>query len=351
MKRTLCILLALTLAVLFGACGAINISFNDSKQPQTDALPATEAELPTFDEPDPEPEPVEVNVRPADWVQLQWQPYESPYFTLNIPAGWQVKWDGNAQGLWWTVTSPDGKIGVYNLDHDYAAKDPSMTQTLGFKKALNDASVEGYFKMLYEDSTEYFNVQNSYVPPNKDILQASAPNKTITDYQSLYATFKDSTVGEGEGVYSAVLVDTRDIYIRGQNYSAWEIDCIVTSWAPLGQFVNWQDVLAQIAQSFTYTDYYIREWQAYLNTDVTPTSSTSDTDPVLEAFEERSKSDTIIQEKRSDMLEEYERVYDNDTGKIYRAYNGFLDDIGDQNRYTPITDSQYAEGYDGWIDK
>ncbi len=62
-------------------------------------------------------------------------------------------------------------------------------------------------------------------------------------------------------------------------------------------------------------------------------------------------SDTIIQEKRSDMLEEYERVYDNETGSIYRAYNGFLDDIGDQSRYTPITDSQYTEGYDGWIDK
>ena len=71
----------------------------------------------------------------------------------------------------------------------------------------------------------------------------------------------------------------------------------------------------------------------------------------MEAFEERSKSDTIIQEKRSDMLQEYERVYDNSTGEIYRAYNGFLDDIGDQNRYTPITDNQYTEGYVGWIDK
>jgi hypothetical protein len=51
------------------------------------------------------------------------------------------------------------------------------------------------------------------------------------------------------------------------------------------------------------------------------------------------------------MLGEYERVYDNNTGEIYRAYNGFLDDMGDQNRYTPITDNQYTEGYKGWIDK
>jgi hypothetical protein len=71
----------------------------------------------------------------------------------------------------------------------------------------------------------------------------------------------------------------------------------------------------------------------------------------MEAFEERDRSDTIIQEKRSDMIGEYERVYDNETGKIYRAYDGFLDDIGDQSRYTSITDDQYADGYSGWIDK
>lgn len=305
-----------------------------------------------FDESIPKEEetPAEVYVRPAEWANVQWEPYTSTYFTIYIPSGWQVQWDSNAQNLWWTVTSPDGKIGIHNLDHDYAAKDPAMTQTLGFQKAMYNASVQGYFEMIYEDNADYFAVQNSCVPENYSILQSST-NKQIKDYQALYATFRDSTVGEGEGVYSAVLFDHDDIYIRGANYANWEIDAILTQWAPLGQFVNWQSVLAQIAQSFAYTDYYIQEWQSWMNTSINPSSSVNDTDPVMEAFEERSKSDTIIQEKRSDMLEEYERVYDNSTGEIYRAYNGFLDDIGDQNRYTPITDSQYADGYVGWIDK
>lgn len=292
----------------------------------------------------------EVSVRPAEWASVQWQPYSCAYFTLSVPTGWQVQWDGNAQKLWWRVTNPEGDVGIYNLDHDYAAKDPAMTQTLGFQKPLNDASVQGYFEMIYENSSDYFSVQNSLVPANYNVLQSST-NKKIWDYKALYATFKDSTVGEGEGVYSAVMFDHDDIIIRGANYANWEIDAILSQWAPLGQFVNWSGVLAQIAQSFAYTDYYVQEWQGWLNTSVTPTSSTSDTDPVMQAFEERSKSDTVIQEKRSDMIGEYERVYDNETGNIYRAYNGFLDDIGDQNRYTPITDNQYADGYVGWIDK
>ena len=54
----------------------------------------------------------------------------------------------------------------------------------------------------------------------------------------------------------------------------------------------------------------------------------------------------------ADMIGEYERVVDNETGDIYRAYNGFLDDIGsEQTRYSQITDSQYAEGFVGWIDR
>lgn len=106
-----------------------------------------------------------------------------------------------------------------------------------------------------------------------------------------------------------------------------------------------------IALSFQYTDTYIREWQAIAQSALTPYTGLSDTDPVMEAFEERSESDTVIREKRSDMIGEYERVYDNDTGNIYRAYNGFLDGIGEQSRFTSITDSRYTEGCVGWIDK
>ena len=304
--------------------------------------------------PDTEPEtyaPVaEVSVRPAEWADITWQPYSCSYFNLNIPAGWKVEWDGNAQKLVWRATSPDGTVGVCNIDHDYAAKDPSMTQTLGFSKSLNDASVQGYFEMIFEDTTDYFNVQNSCVPANYSVLQSSS-DKQIRDYKSHYATFKDSIVGEGEGIYSAVMADSQDVVVGGVNYGVWEFDAIFYEWAPFGRLVDWQPVLAQIAQSFTYTDYYIQEWRSVLNTTVNPSSSANDTDPVMEAFEERSISDTIIQEKRSDMIGEYERVYDNDTGNIYRAYNGFLEDIGDQNRYSPISDSQYADGFVGWIDK
>ena len=225
-----------------------------------------------------------------------------------------------------------------------------MASALGFSMSLSEGTVQEYFETMYKDTTDYFSVRNSCVPGNKDVIQAIRPYTAIRDYQALYATFKENG-WEGEGVYSAVIMDSKDVVVRGANYGAWEINCICTQWAPAGTLVNWAPVIDTIAKSFQYTDLYIQQWQQIAQSVTEPKSTVSDNDPVMEAFEERSKSDTIIQEKRSDMLEEYERVYDNNTGEIYRAYNGFLDDMGDQNRYTPITDNQYTEGYVGWIDK
>ena len=354
MKRLLSVLLAAAIVVfiLTGCSGMFfgrqggqgyyeNYPIGETSYDVTDDYPA---EYPTSMSID------EVQIKPAAWASVQWTSYQSDYFTLTIPSDWQVQWQGDANQLMWMATAPDGTVGFFNQDHAYAAKDPNMMNTLGFTMSMSNGTVQEYFETLYSGTTDYFTVQNSCVPSNKAMLQSIRPNTPIRDYQSLYATFKDENV-EGEGIYTAVVMESQDVIFNGLNYGAWEVNCIFTQWAPQGQFVNWAPVLSVIAQSFAYTDRYIREWQQIAQTATTPSNSINDPDPVMEAFEERSKSDTIIQEKRSDMLEEYERVYDNSTGEIYRAYNGFLDDMGDQNRYTPISDSQYADGYVGWIDK
>ena len=362
MKKTLAVILsAMLIAASLSGCGGLrmlnNLLGDDGEDFEdidvTDYVPSTEEPSTGwtyYPEGTQAPEPENVSIRPAEWAAVQWEPYSCEYFTLQIPSGWQVEWQGDANQLAWKATSPDGKIGFFNQDHAYAAKDASMASTLGFNISLSEGTVQEYFETLYKDTTDYFTVQNSCVPGNKDLIQSIRPYTAIRDYQALYATFKENG-WEGEGVYSAVIMDSKDVIIRGSNYGAWEINCICTQWAPMGSLVNWSQVIGTIAKSFQYTDYYIKQWQQIAQTVTEPKNTINDPDPVMEAFDERSKSDTIIQEKRSDMLEEYERVYDNNTGEIYRAYNGFLDDMGDQNRYVPITDNQYTEGYVGWIDK
>ena len=293
---------------------------------------------------------VQYTVRAADWNNVEWENYSNPYFTLRVPKGWKVAWAGNAQQLEWSVKRPDTHVGVYNLDHNYAAKDPAMAPVLGMRYTLRYGTVREYFETVYADSTQSFVVQNAVVPDNKAQLQAARPYTAIRDYQSLYCTFVEEGLA-GEGIYTAVVMESKDVYAQGRNYGLWEINCTFTEWAPQGELVNWLPILSQIAQSFAYTDYYLQEWKSVLNSSSTsPEGAVSDS--VLESFADRDRADTILQEKRSDLLGEYERVYDNETGEIYRAYLGFLDDLGaGQDRYTPITDDQYADGYAGYIDR
>lgn len=292
-------------------------------------------------------------VRNAAWTDVQWTQYQCAYFTLKVPEGWNVQWKGNSEALVWQAQAGDGTVlGLSNTDHLTAAKSKQVSELLQQSFYLEKGTVEELFGKMFANTTDYFTVQNSCVPANKDMLQSLRRDKAIWDYRSLYAIFSENGV-EGEGIYSAVIMEAPDLILTGgYNYAMWEINGIFTEYAPRGELVNWQPVLREIAQSFTYTDYYWQEMMQRIGSRQEPVSNTNDTDPVMEAFEERMTEDTILQEKRSDMIGEYERVYDNDTGNIYRAYDGFLDDLGsDQTRWSPITDSQYAEGYVGWIDK
>ena len=313
--------------------------------PSSDETPATPTEAPART-----PDFSALTIRPAPWENVVWENYGSTYFTLTVPKGWKVQWQGDANQMQWMATSPDNTVGITNMDHAYACKDPRAQSFLGFAVSMTGGTVREFFEANFQNSTEYFTVLNSCVPDDIDLIRQVRPYDTVRDYQSLYAVFKDENV-EGEGIYSAVVMDSQDVWFNGLNYGVWEVNCILTQWAPRGDLVNWAPVIGQIARSFRYTDYYIRQWQSIAQSALTPYNGLSDTDPVMEAFEERSRSDTVIQEKRSDMIGEYERVYDTESGNIYRAYNGFLEDIGDQSRFTPITDSQYMEGYVGWIDR
>ena len=290
------------------------------------------------------PESQNYRIMNTKWAEVNWTTFECPYFTLQVPENWKVTWDGNSENLMWTAQSVDEYVGIQNIAHGYASKDPNaMTaQTTAFSMSYGTA--EEFFRKNYEPTTDYFNIVSSVVPDDLAQLQAARPTAAINDYRSIFAYFRQDGV-DAEGVFSAIVVYTDPIIIRGYDNNPWEIDCIVARWAPKDELVNWADVLSTVAGSFTYTQYYGDEWLNIAR------QSTDGRDPIMQAFEERDISDTIIQEKRSDMIGEYERVYDNETGNIYRAYDGFLDDIGEQNRYTPITDSQYADGYTGWIDK
>lgn len=73
-------------------------------------------------------------------------------------------------------------------------------------------------------------------------------------------------------------------------------------------------------------------------------------DSYMSAWESRNKTYDIMSQKQSDATLGYERVYDTDTGEVYKAYNGFTDDY-DGSKYKSITDDMYTTGISGYIEK
>ena len=58
-----------------------------------------------------------------------------------------------------------------------------------------------------------------------------------------------------------------------------------------------------------------------------------------------------MRQKQPDATLGYERVYDTQTGSIYRADNGFMEKYStlDGQRYSAISDDMYTEGYQGYV--
>ena len=190
----------------------------------------------------------EYTIQPAEWEAVEWTKYANLYFTLEIPKGWEVQWEGNAEQLFWSAEKPGSMTGLSNVDHLTAPKTQQMANLLGMAFYLREGTVEEMFGKMYAESTDHFTVQNSCVPADREELQALRRDKRIWDYRALYATFsQDGT--PGEGIYSAVIMEAPDLILGGgYNYAMWEINAVFTEFAPLGELVNWQPVLDRIAR-------------------------------------------------------------------------------------------------------
>ena len=73
-------------------------------------------------------------------------------------------------------------------------------------------------------------------------------------------------------------------------------------------------------------------------------------DIIMSSWESRNATYDIMSQKQSDAILGYERVYDTETGDVYKAYNGFTDDYKGE-RYQTITDNMYTKSIEGYIEK
>lgn len=175
------------------------------------------------------------------------------------------------------------------------------------------------------------------------------------DSKVLRATYSDQDNKEAEGIFLASIVNFGNNNMNGVDnlyYMGYDIMAITTA---KDEFIDYKDILLESINSIDFNSSYVQKTIDDGNAQTKQALELSASmqkafDSYMSAWENRSKSYDIMSQKQSDATLGYERVYDTETGDIYKAYNGFTDDY-DGERYKSITDNMYTEKTSGYIEK
>ena len=226
---------------------------------------------------------------------------------------------------------------------------------------IEDKTTEGFYK-IFNDLGTLNNTSTFTFPTLTDFTVSENLGKGSLGGDMLRATFKDANGNEGEGIFTAYVYDAGPYYVYENIISGKQIDiyylnvydAIFIS-APKDELINWEESLNTIASSLEFTDSFIsgfnQEQDAVMNNFQSIRSIGNQiSDGIMDSWEKRSNSYDIMSQKQSDATLGYERVYDTETGDIYKAYNGFTDDY-DGERYKSITEDMYTKKTSGYIEK
>ena len=103
------------------------------------------------------------------------------------------------------------------------------------------------------------------------------------------------------------------------------------------RLIEWEGVLTDCFKTLQYSDSFVSATNQASNEKVALAKQISQNfnatmDGFMSSWESRNRSQDIMSQKQSDATLGYERVYDTETGEIYKATNGFTD-VYDGKRY------------------
>ena len=304
--------------------------------------------------------------------KIELEEYKTDLFSINKPKGWKVETLGDYIHYTIRIYDPENptyqfffnmKSEGYNKSDDAKVFQQKYYPDSMFAKTsvIATKDTEGFYK-IFNDMGPLNNTSKFTFPTLTDFTVIEKLGTGILGGDILRATFKDANGKDGEGLFNAYVYDAGPYYVYENIISGKQIDIYYLSvyntifiTTPKDEFINWQDTLNTVASSLVFTDTFINgfysQQDAVMKTFQNVRSICNQiTDGIMDSWEKRSSSFDIMSQKQSDATLGYERVYDTETGDIYKAYNGFTDDY-DGERYKPITDDMYTKKTSGYIEK
>lgn len=323
-----------------------------------------------------------VKITKTEASTLNLEDYSNSAFSMKKPAGWKV--DAAGMGMYYVIRVYDQNNSNNQIFlqlkmqpllksdagkqywKDYASLGNAeawriFTETI----VLDPPTTENFYKKFDEIATYEKNMETEFAGVNFpkfsnftkiEEAESNASMKSLAlDSKVLRGTFTGDNGKEGEGLFLASIVDFGNLYAFNVDYSYYMVYDIMAITADKDNFINYMDILSQSINSIEFTDSYVKQTIDDGNAQTQQALAINAQmqqayDSYNQAWENRQKSYDIMSQKQSDATLGYERVYDTDTGEVYKAYNGFSDDY-DGKRYQPITDDMYTEKVTGYIEK
>ena len=313
-----------------------------------------------------------VKIREVETKTIKYTDFDNGLIKMKIPEGWKV--DVLGDYIHYTVKVYDSnrptyqfffnlKTEGYNKSEDAKAFQQKYYPNDIFAKnpVIADKTTEGFYK-IFNELGPLNNTSSFTFPTLTDFTVVENLGTGLLGGDILRATFKDAEGKEAEGLFTAYVYDAGPYYVNENIMSGKQIDIYYLSvydaifiTAPKDELIEWEDTLNTVASSLEFTDTFMSgfnmQQDAVMQTFQNVRSICNQiTAGIMDSWEKRSKTYDIMSQKQSDATLGYERVYDTDTGDIYKAYNGFTDDY-DGDRYKTITDDMYTEKPSGYIEK
>ena len=320
----------------------------------------------------------EIKITRLETSKIEYEDYNNGLVSLKIPKGWKVEVapvdyihysfkvynPSNTNYMFLFGLKQEGFLKSEKARSTYEKYYPDAV--FAKLQAIDPQTTEAFYK-VWNSNVKLSNeteLKTEYFPYLDEFSVVDNLGQINLGGDILRATFKNSAGELQQGLFTASVKSIGTYYINTNIFNVFseKVDVsplnvynIIFMTTPDSEFINYQKILDYCISTITFSDKFIAGFNNEESTLVSTIKANAKiydeiSDMIMDSWEKRSNSYDIISQKQSDATLGYERVYDTETGEIYKAYNGFTDDYSGE-RYKSITDDMYTKSISGYIEK
>lgn len=306
---------------------------------------------------------------PSEASKVTYESYDNGYLRMQIPKGWTLETPktNTFSGYTFQLYNPNNKdymiqfcLAMSGFLKSEASKELYAAlysaAAWGQMPAIDPQTTEQYYRVWNESAAvgnqminqEFFVYLNDF-----EIIENLG--QTPLGGDMLRGSFVNDRGEPLQGLFTTTVTDVGSYYVYGYDLAPLNTYHNIMMYAPDTEFVNWQPVYDYCLSTIEFTDAFMIGFNSEQNTQLASVRANARiydemSDMIMDSWALRSSSYDIISQKRSDATLGYERVYDVETGDVYRAYNGFMDGYSG-TRYQSVTDDMYTCVISGYIER